>query len=132
MATTLEGFVTALQGLEIAGVKRVLTAPPGSLTTSDFPALWVNSAGTRQTPIAKSSIVWPIHTAELYLVVSPVAQSTASKSFADAIAYADRLRAALHTATLAIGQATIAVRTEILMLNEKSYWGVVGTVEAPG
>ena len=132
MATTLETFVAALRGVTVAGVKRVFDAPPASISTADLPAFWVNSAGSREVPIARSSVSWPVHTAELFLVVTPVAQSTARQSFAGAVEYADRLRVALRAGDLAIGQATVAVRTEILGINEKSYWGVVASVEASG
>jgi len=129
---TLTSFVASLRAVEVTGVRRYYAGPPASVTTSDLPALWLNGARIAERPLARGGVDWATATAEFFLVVGPVSQSRPEDSFASSVTYADALRSALAAAALGMGPTTVEVRTAILTINEKSYWGAVGTVEAQG
>lgn len=131
MATTLPEFVEAIQALSIKGVKDFLAAPPAGVTTAQLPALWIHEAGVLEAPLGKAGISWPVLSATLFLPVAPVSQSGRS-TWAEAAQLAETLKAALRAATLGIGQPTVRADVKVLSLNEKTYWGVVGTVEVQG
>ncbi len=132
MATTLAGFVAALQALSLTGVKQFLPGPPAQLRGGDLPVCWINSVSISEAPAARGGINWPTLTAELYVPVSPVAQDTRSANFERAVEMADTVKAALRAATLAIGQATVRAAVSIITVATVDYWGVTATVEAAG
>ncbi len=99
MSSTLAAYVADLAALTVTGVTRSYSAPPVQINTADLPCMYPRLPQLADNPVtACGQGGWPIHTAELVIMVEPLGQNLQPTNFAAVLALIDALQAALqHT-----------------------------------
>jgi hypothetical protein len=131
---TFADFIDGLEALVPTDVVRRYTdGPPLSLTTADCPAQWI------QPPLNYSDAPftfgehggWPTLTATMVIAVGPVAQDTLSNNFANTVAMADNLTAAIRAKGLTAALASLSWSVDVAIgeVAGTAFWQVRCTVE---
>jgi len=130
---TLRTFVDGLEALSITGVTRsYLQGPPTSgPVTADLPALFIaypTLTGSRLT-LGNQGGNGTL-TAQLYILVEPVAQNMQGANYDATVAMVDALETALIAAACSIGGAlSWSVRVTTFEVAGEAYWTVIADME---
>jgi len=131
--TSYTEFVAAVAALDIAGVTRAYTTPPGQINTADLPCSYPSLPTGGENPITGDAAGgWPTLRVDLVVLLEPWAQSTRASNYAAALAMMDAVSVALRAATLAKSRPRWQMRTEVVSIGETPFWAVITSVEANG
>lgn len=130
MSSTIAAYVSALSGLTVTGVTRKYTEPPTQVNTADLPCMYPRIPELSDAPItACGQGGWPTHTAELVILVEPIAQNRQNVNFALVLSLIDALQAALQAAKPTTGKRTWQIRQEIVEHRPDTlHWAIIATV----
>ena len=134
--TTYRAFVDALEALVVTGVERRYTSgpPAGSTGVGDCPAQYVRLPAGNEAGIAfDGQGGWPSLSAELVILVEPVAQNRQPDNFDNTVDMMDALTTALQGASCYTkSKLSWAIRQAIDTVAGQDYWAVVASVEGNG
>lgn len=131
VAITYERFVELLAGVNVAGVVRKYGHPPDALSTSDLPALWVQSPHSTEAPLVfRHGEGLPVARAQVVVAISAVGQSVNADNFKLALQTMDALADALRRTTgIGRGPLNWTIRPVVVEVAGNGYWAVVADVE---
>ena len=133
MSSTLAAYVADLAALTVTGVTRKYGAPPVQINTADLPCMYPRLPQLADNPItACGQGGWPIHTAELVIMVEPLGQNLQPTNFAAVLTLIDNLQAALQADRPTTGKRTWQIRQEIVEHKPDTlHWAIIATVTGP-
>jgi len=138
--TSYNDFVNNLGDIVISGIQRQLDGPPASVATADLYCSFPRAVQGEEGPLTvQTSGGWPTFSAQLVILVEPIAQDTSPLNHAKVIDVIDNISTALRGVnpgdTLHLGRGPISWTT-VLSSNEvvgqTQYWALVTTVEGHG